>query len=517
VYGLAAGIAVVCGVGRVWGQECVLHERQRLAASDAVGGENFGISVSISGEWFLVGAWRRGDPRPNAGSAYIFRLDDSGTPLDPKDDRWVEAGGLTGLDTAAGDRFGISVSINDDYALVGAVFGTNLEFDSGSAYVFRRDDNGTPGDRGDDTWVQVDKLTASDGAEGDWFGASVSVSGDRAIVGAYRVDADCPADDRGCDTGAAYVFRRDDNGTPLEPGDDFWIEEDKLSASDAAAGDTFGISVSISDDRAIVGAFLSDAAGEDSGAAYVFWRDDNGTPLDPGDDFWVEEDKLTPSDLAEGDSFGIAVSIDGDLAVVGSPFDDDGAIDAGSAYVFALEDNGTPSDKSDDFWVDVAKLTASDPALGNEFGGSVAIDGDLIVVGSRYDDDAGEDSGSAYVFKRVDDPASGESGGRWVQRAKLSPSDAAEGDSFGVSVSISGERAVVGAWYDDDAGADSGSAYVFSVGRDCGTLAHFSGFQACFTGDGGGMLLGCADFDLDGDEDVDLTDHQQLLSIFTGP
>lgn len=171
----------------------------------------------------------------------------------------------------------ISVSIDGNRAVVGArahsLFGGT---GFGSAYVIRRDDNGTPDDTSDDIWVEQAKLTASDADFNDQFGSSVSISGDRMIVGAWNHNNT---------RGSAYVFRRDDNGTPLDPSDDWWVEEGKLLASDGSFNDQFGRAVSISGDRAIVGSYLEDEAGSDAGAAYVFRRDDNGTPMDPTDDF----------------------------------------------------------------------------------------------------------------------------------------------------------------------------------------------------------------------------------------
>ena len=159
---------------------------------------------------------------------------------------------------------------------------------------------------------------------------------------------------------------------------------------------------------------------------------------------WVEQAKLTASDAAANDLFGHSVSVSGDLAVIG-------AVGPGSAYVYRY-DGGS--------WVQQAKLTASDAAAGGRLGWSVSVSGDLAVIGASDDDDAGSGSGSAYVY-RYD-------GSTWVEQAKLAASDAAEGNWFGVSVSVSGDWAVIGAYQDDDAGSSSGSAYVFDLAaEDC--------------------------------------------------
>ena len=272
--------------------------------------------------------------------------------------------------------------------------------------------------------AEEDKLTASDAAARDWFGLSVALSGDTALVGAWLDD--CTAGD---DCGSAYVFRF--NGF-------FWVEEQKLTALDAAAGDWFGVSVSVSGDTALVGAFSDDCtSGNDCGSAYIFRF--NGTS-------WVQEHKLTASDAAGGDDFGISVSLSGDTAVVGARLDDCAAgNDCGAAYVFRF--NGTD-------WDQEQKLTASDAAMFDEFGWSVSVSGGTVLVGAQADDcAAGAGCGSAYVFRF--------NGTSWDQEQKLTAADAGAGDAFGHSVSLSGETAVVGALGECAAGRDCGSAYVF--------------------------------------------------------
>ncbi len=144
----------------------------------------------------------------------------------------------------------------------------------------------------------------------------------------------------------------------------------------------------------VVGAPLASATYNDSstGAAYVYRRDDAGTPLDTSDDSWLHEARLTASDADNGDQFGISVAISGDTVVVGTDADDDGGSFSGSAYVFT---------RSVTNWTEQAKLIASDAAAGDSFGFSVSLSGDTAVVGSRLDDDGGTNSGSAYVFTRT--------------------------------------------------------------------------------------------------------------------
>ncbi len=385
-------------------------ELEKLLASDGAGDERFGRSVSISGDYVIVGAL--GDDN-YTGSAYIFYYD--GTS-------WSQQVKLLASDGATGDLFGCSVSISGDYAVVGAYYDDDSFTNSGSAYIFYRNQGGT------DNWGQQDKLLAADGAVGDHFGYSVSISGDYAIVGAYHDDDACPGNIN-CNSGSAYIFKR--SGTS-------WSQQAKLTAADAAEYDYFGYSVSISGDYAVVGAHYDDDNGTISGSAYIFYRNQGGV------DNWGQQDKLLASDAAEGDRFGYSVSISGDYAIVGAYGDDDNGADSGSAYVFKR--NGAS-------WSQQAKLTASDGAADDYFGFSVSISGDYAIVGTPYDDDYGAESGSAYIFKR--------SGTSWPQQAKLTASDGAADDYFGSSVSISGDYAVVGAYGDDDYGDDSGSAYIF--------------------------------------------------------
>ena len=270
-------------------------------------------------------------------------------------------------------------------------------------------------------WSQQAKLTASDAANEGYFGSSVSLTGDTALVGAYGDDH------AGDESGAAYVFVR--AGT-------VWSQQAKLTASDAANEDRFGESVSLWGKTALVGAWGDDDAGKDSGSAYVFAR--TGTA-------WSQQAKLTASTAAAYDYFGWSVSLFRDTALVGAFGDDPAGTFSGSACVFVR--NGTA-------WNQQAKLVASDAAPADYFGTSVSLFRNAALVGAPHEFHAGGSAGSAYVFEWL--------GTMWRQQAKLTASDAAGGDYFGWSVSLSGDTALVGAWGDDDAGSESGSAYVFA-------------------------------------------------------
>jgi hypothetical protein len=395
-------------------------QKAKLTASDGAEGDSFGWSVSISGDTVVVGARYDDDHGTSSGAAYIFDRNQGGTS------NWGLVKKLTASDGATEDYFGDPVAVDGDLLVVGAAYDDDKGENSGSAYLFARNQGGNG------SWGLVKKLTASDGAPGDAFGIWVALDGDTVVVGAYRDD------DHGTDSGAAYVFDRDEGGA------DQWGQVAKLTAADGATLDWFGVRVSISGDTVVVGAPTDDDLGSESGSAYVFGRNHGGA------DQWGQVRKLTASDGALEDRFGYAVAISGDDLVVGAYQDDDQGTDSGAAYLFDRNAGGADS------WGQVEKLLASDGAAGDYFGNAVAIAGDVVVVGANLDDDHGTDSGAAYVFGRNQGGASD-----WGQVAKITAADGAAGDYLGVPASASGDDIALGARLDDDCGTDSGSAYVF--------------------------------------------------------
>jgi hypothetical protein len=315
---------------------------------------------------------------------------------------------LTASDAAVNDIFGSSVAISGNTAIVGAYRNADAGANSGSAYLF----DVITGD-------QIAKLTASDAKAEDWFGYSVAVSGNYAIVGAHQDD------DGGTNSGSAYLFDAQ-TGAQIA----------KLAAADADVSDYFGYAVAVSGTIAIVGAWGDDDADSTAGSAYLF---------DFNDLSGIKQIKLIALDAGWNDQFGRSVALSGTTAIVGAPFDDDAGNNSGSAYLY---DFSHPSGI-----IVERKLTAADAEAYDRFGDAVAIDGNTAVVGAPYDDDAASDSGSAYVF----DANTGQ------QLFKLTPADAAEDDWFGRSVAVSGNYALVGASGDDDDGDRSGSAYLFDL------------------------------------------------------
>jgi hypothetical protein len=336
----------------------------------------------------------------------------SHNPVTTRAGNWSEIQKLLAADGEAGDFFGYSVSIYGDTVLVGAFHDNDNGVASGSAYVFIHTGS---------TWTQQAKLLPSDGVANDWFGVSVSLYGDTALVGAHGDD------DNGDSAGSAYIFTR--NGTT-------WTQQAKLLADDGAPLDCFGWAVSLFSDTALIGAQYDEDNGNESGSAYVFTRNGNA---------WTQQAELHPSDPGPADLFGCSVSISGETALIGAYWDDDNGEDSGSAYVFTR--TGTT-------WTQEQKLLASDGAFGDRFGYAVSLSGDTALIGAYWDNDNGDHSGSAYVFTRT--------GTTWTQQAKLLASDGNITDWFGAAVSIYGDIALIGEPWDDDNDYESGSAYVFT-------------------------------------------------------
>jgi hypothetical protein len=378
------------------------NQQQKLVADDGSVHEHFGRSVALNGETALVGAhlaYIGGNT--NQGAAYVFTR--SGTI-------WSQQQKLVAADGAATDLFGSSVALDGETALIGARADVGANGNQGAAYVFTR--SGA-------SWSQQQKLVARDGAAGDWFGRSVALDGDTALVGADRANVGGLTD-----TGKFYTTTRGPTPWPLTGSN---------VANDGAAGDRFGASVALDGETVLVGATQADVGGNiRQGAAYVFTR--NG-PI------WVQQQKLVAADGAASDAFGISVALDGETALVGAFLASVGGnYRQGAAYVFT---------RSGTSWSQQQKLVAADGAVVDHFGVSVALDGETALVGA-YGANAGGNSrqGAAYVFTR--------SGASWSQQQKLVATDGVADDWFGYSVALDGETALVGAY------VASGAAYVFT-------------------------------------------------------
>ena len=459
-------------------------QHQKLHASDADSGDEFGTTLAMSGDYAVVGAPRNDDAGRNSGAVYIFTR--QGTD-------WVEQTKLLAPDARAGDYFGISVAIDEDTVLVGGHRINKPSADAGSVYVFERLGN---------SWLLTAHLTAPDATKFAYFGFSVGIDDDTAIIGATRDD------EAGIDAGAAYVFVRkgvswtfqakllgnnteseDNFGYAVDVDGDFAIATSpknkgrgaayiyeregtvweqkrnrvriRMIPIDADGASSFGTSVDLSGETAVIGATGGKVGRDVVGAAYVFTR--NEPP------FWNQHTKLTASDSNGGDQLGYAVAISENEVISGAPKHSAGGLGSGAAYIYEQKEDGT--------WIETIKLSDGETASEDQFGISVAISGNLAISGAQQDDDVAPNAGAAYIFER--------SGSLWLQRAKLIADDAKAGDLFGNTVAIYGETVVIGAPGVDDAGPESGAAYVFTylgdewvqraklIGDDTSMFDHF--------------------------------------------
>ena len=350
---------------------------------------------------------------------------------------WVQMQKIVASDRSSNDEFGTSVGISGNYIVVGAP-----ENVAGAAYVFELNGN---------TWSEVIKLEASDGDNNDLFGFSVAIDGNAIIVGAYKEEEDQFGNNTLDESGSAYIFERI-NAT--------WSEVDKIVASDRANDDWFGYAVDIADNYAIVGVHREDedSSGnnfqDQSGSVYVFERIMGG---------WVESQKLVAQDRSEDDEFGYAVAMDDTAIIVGAYLEEEDAngqnnlSSAGSVYVF---------ENNSGVWEQSQKIVPSDRTLGDLFGCAVDIYDDLVVIGAYKEDQDNNglntlnNSGSAYVFRK-------ENNGFWSEVEKLSASDREAQDNFGIAVAITQGYILVGVPLEDEdemgnnSLIDSGSTYIY--------------------------------------------------------
>ncbi len=406
---LGMGLAFLCSVlilPRAHAQSCNPSQVGRLVAPDAAEFDVFGYAVSVSGDAAVVGVYGDDDFGSSSGSVYVYRRDGNG--------QWQQEAKLHADDAGANDFFGYSVCISGDEIIVGAPGDGPIALFSGSAYIFLRDGNGQ--------WIQDGKLVPLNGALFDQFGTSVSISGDYILVGAPYHDT------YDSDSGLVYAYQSI-NGS--------WEESLVWPQEVSGAEDYFGASVALSGGIFLVGAPGADGGSFDTGKVYAYRFGGPG---------YQEDGILQAGDAAEGDQFGTSVSVSGDLAIAGAVWNDEVALDAGAAYAFHW--NGSA-------WTQQQKLLASDGAEDDRFGQAVSVSGDVAVVGAYFADAMALDSGAAYVFRW--------NGSIWNEDAKLIASDGADSDWFGWSLSASGDAAIVGAYQRSDVGNYSGAAYMYSL------------------------------------------------------
>ena len=340
--------------------------KQKIVASNRVINGEFGLTVAISGDYIAVGSARKDN---NRGSVYIFKRDNT-------TDIWSQTQELRNSDQTNNLYFGTDIAMSGDYLIASTngyrdASGGSFMIDAGAAYLFQKNSGGT--------WTQQKKIVPLDRQSGDKFGQSVAISGTRAIVGAYWEGEDVTGSNTKTKAGSAYIFE-------LTSGN--WTQTAKLVASDRAAGDEFGVDVSIDSNFAVIGARYGDGtpAITSAGSAYVFERSSTGS--------WSQTQKLVADNRFAEDEFGTAVSISDSLIIVGSPRHDRDrdmttiVADQGAVYVYAKDAVGSG-------WTQLQKMVTDDRAAQDRIGEAIAIDNENILVATRFKAGA---AGAAYIF-----------------------------------------------------------------------------------------------------------------------
>ncbi len=387
----------------------------RQASADGANQDYYGTSVSINGEVAFIGAPRDDDNGTQSGSVYVYERDDTSS--------WVLVAKLTPSVSGAYFFFGEAVDVYGDWAIVGAPYEDEFLPDDGAAYVFHRE-NGV--------WTEFQRLAPATREIYYRFGAAVAVAGNSIAVAAPF--------DATTRRGRVYMYEYDSCT-------DTWNEAAILQSTDIFNEDQFGAAVDLTISNGIpylaVGVRRDDDAGADTGAVYVYRRVSG---------LWsnVNEAKLLPGDATRTDFVGTSVSIDGNLLVVGAPGHDDTAVNTGAAYLFERSGLNT--------WTQIDKMVAPDRVANDNFGNAVGISNNNIAIGSPQDDDDGLDSGSVYVFEYT--------GGSTNFIQKLLAEEGDRQDRYGDSIGVSLESVLSGSRLGNNfpsTGSNPGTAYFYRL------------------------------------------------------
>lgn len=380
---------------------------QKIFPNDPNPGVFFGRFVELNKDHAFISAYQDFENGSSSGALYIYNRNGRNYQQIKKlfpDDGDVE------------EFFGYSLSSYDKWLVTGAHHDSDFGASSGGAYVLLQSEN--------NDWNFYQKLLPFDASEADEFGKAVDIYQDFIVSCSYLDD------DNGTNSGSVYIYKW--NGLS-------WEHYDKINASDPEDYSQFGLALDLFKDQLIVGAPFKNSCGTNCGAAYIFEKINEK---------WTETAILTPDNLNDKDEFGITVKIKNDYAFVSSIKDDDLGENSGSVYIYKKENKN---------WKYLQKLTAFDGEAGDAFGIAIDLNDSIAAIGSYFDDDNGENSGSVYIYKNIDD--------EWQFIKKIIPDDGNEGDAFGSSISLNDNKILIGAYSDDDNGFFSGAAYIFSIDK----------------------------------------------------
>ncbi len=375
----------------------------KLIPNDPQNVVSFGFSVAVDKNILVVGGPESDIQGVNSGAAVVF---------EKVNGNWIEDTLLVATDGTTAAHFGWAVGVKDNYIFIGADQDPENGTWAGAVYIFKHDTL-------TGMWHQHQKIFPGDIQAWYKFGSSISVSGDKILIGARDANGN---------VGAAYVFRLEDT---------LWVEEQKLTPSGYVGAEPYiGNSVSIDGNYAIVGAHNDDSGGNRSGAAFIFYYNGNQ---------WIQQAKILSSDISSGDNFGFSVSLSGDYAIVGAVSSFHQTYMSGAAYVFQRQDT---------LWFEEAKLVDSSAVTTVAFGFSVSLLNNYALIGVRHDNQNGNGAGAAYIYKRINS--------NWTKLSKILASDGGESDQFSYQVDLDDDIFAVGAPIQYAGGFYCGAVYLYS-------------------------------------------------------
>lgn len=376
---------------------------KKIFPEDPSLGSYFGKFVAQNNDCVVISSYKDSEKESASGALYFFRNINGD---------YCQTQKIFPEDATVDQFFGYSIGISNNWVITGAHHDSSMGASSGAAYMLNKNSS--------NSWSIAQKLIPEDLSEGDEFGKKVDVDGEFAVSSAYLND------EYGINSGVVYLYK-------IEKG--IWKLYSKIHASNPVMYSQFGLSLDINKDNLIVGAPFYENI--ESGAAYIY-QNKMGS--------WDEVIKLEPDELEKGDQFGITVKINDDYAFIASIKDDYNGENSGAVYVFK---------KINENWTFAQKIYAPDGDEEDYFGIDIALGDSIVAIGSYFDDDNGENSGSTYIYRVKND--------FWHFEKKITPSDGEENDAFASSLSLNNDRLIVGAYSDSDKGFLSGSAYIYSI------------------------------------------------------